>query len=102
MPAIIRWPPGCRHGGSIRMGPACFKWGDPYTRCLTLEVFGVNVGVIGGLNWRLSREEYRWLEDAFLREGLKPAMERHKPGRESYIVMMAMPKLSKRKPPTKE
>lgn len=79
------------HDGSIRLGPECFVWGDPYTRHLSFEVVRVNVAVIGGLTWILSREEYRWIEDAMILEGLRGGMERHKPGREPYLIMMAMP-----------
>lgn len=91
MPAVIRRVRP--YDGKIRLGPDCFVWGDPYTRSLDLEIRRVNVGVIGGLVGTLSRPEYRWLEDAFIREGLRPAMERCKPGHPTRLVMMAMPRL---------
>jgi len=88
MPAVIR---RLRfHDGSIRLGPECFKWGDPYTRHLSFEVERVNVAVIGGLTWKPSDEEYGWVEAAMIQEGLRMAMRRYKRGR-SYLVMMAMP-----------
>lgn len=74
MPAVIRRV--CIHGGSIRVGPACFRWGDPYTRSLSFEIEGVNLAVIGGLTEPLSREEYRWLEAAFIEAGLRTAVDR--------------------------
>lgn len=98
MPAVIRFPPGCRHGGSIRVGPECFKWRNPYTRSLSFEIVHVNGAVIGGLTKPpLTLEEYRWIEDAMIEEGLRPFMWRCKSGREPYLVKMAMPKLSKRR-----
>ncbi len=96
-------------GGSIRLGRACFQWGDDYTRSLSFEVVRVNIAVLGGLNWRLSRDEYRWLEEALIREGLRAAMERvlrdkfKRPLRDkngkpiTRFVICAMPKL--RNPP---
>jgi hypothetical protein len=74
MPAVIRRPHF--HGGSIRLGPRCFRWHDPYTRSLSFEVERVNVAVIGGLNWKLSFQEYRWIEAAMMVEGLRMAMDR--------------------------
>lgn len=100
MPAVIR---RLRfHDGSIRLGPECRAWGDPYTRSLSFEVRRVNVAVIGGLTMpRLTALEYRWIEDALIAEGLRAAMERCKPGRQPYLVPMAMPKLSKRNRPAR-
>lgn len=74
MPAVIRR----LHfqGGSIRLGPDCFRWHDPYTRSLSFEVERVNVAVIGGLNWKLSFQEYRWIEAAMIAEGLRMAQDR--------------------------
>lgn len=90
MPAVIR---RVRFSdGSIRLGPECFKWGDPYEHHLSFEVERVNVAVIGGLNWSPSQEEYEWVEDAMIKEGLRMAMRRHKPGRKDYFVLMAMPR----------
>lgn len=58
------------------MGPDCFRWHDPYTRSLSFEVERVNVAVIGGLNWKLSFQEYRWIEAAMIAEGLRMAQDR--------------------------
>ncbi len=75
MPAVIR---RLRfHDGSIRLGPECFAWGDPYTRALSFEIERVNVAVIGGLaEPRLTKEEYRWLETAMIDAGLRGAIVR--------------------------
>lgn len=71
MPAVIR---RLRFAdGSIRLGPECFEWGDPYTRCLAFEVERVNVAIIGGLTWTPSDEEYGWVEAAMIKEGLRMA-----------------------------
>ena len=92
MPAVIRWPPGCHHGGSIRLGPECFAWHDPYTRLLSFEIERVNVAVIGGLTKPpLTRQEYRWVGAALRAEGLIPKMERAKRNRQPYRVKMANP-----------
>jgi hypothetical protein len=34
------------------------------------------LAIIGGLTWKLSREEYRWLEAAFIKARLRCAMDR--------------------------
>ena len=63
--------------GSIRLGPNCFQWGDPYTRSLSFEVERVNVAVIGGLTRpMLSDEETGWIEAALINAGLRAAMDR--------------------------
>lgn len=97
------------HDGSIRLGPECCVWGDDYTHSLSFELIRVNVALVGGLNWILSREEYRWLEDAFIKEGLRAAMDRvvkDKDGKPLLDesgkpilrrVMMAMPGLRREK-----
>lgn len=64
------------HEGSLRLGPHCFRWHDPYTRSLSFEVERVNVAVIGGLNWKLSFQEYRWIEAAMVAAGLRMAQNR--------------------------
>lgn len=89
------------HDGSIRLGPDHFQWSDPYERGLTFEVERVNVAVIGcltstdplkpGVDIPLTAEEYGWIEDAMIAEGLRMAMRRYKAGRKPYTVMLAMP-----------
>lgn len=74
MAAVIRRP--VFGAGSIRLGPECFKWYDPFTRSLSFEVERVNVAVIGGLNWTLEPWEYRWIEAAMIDEGLRMAQYR--------------------------
>lgn len=91
MAAVVRRI--CLHGGSIRLGPQCFVWGDPYTRSLSFELVSVNVALIGGLTWKLSRQEYRWIADAMFKEGLRGAMIRRKAGRQPYLVIMGKPGL---------
>lgn len=87
MPAVIR---RLRFGdGSIRLGPHCFIWHDPYTRSLSFEIERVNVAVIGGLTWSPSDEEYRWVEAAFINEGLRMAQYRVVRGRDGSPVLDA-------------
>jgi hypothetical protein len=69
----------CPHGGSFRLGPDCFAWGDDYTRALPFEIDPdqVDLAVIGGLtDPPLSRDEYRWLEAVLIENGLRAAMDR--------------------------
>jgi len=95
--AVIR---RLRYGdGSIRLGPDCFSWRDPYTRSLSFEVVKVNVAVIGGLTkspHSLTREEYRWIERAMIEEGLYMAMERVAENGDVRFRRLPMPSLSKR------
>lgn len=95
MAAVIRRPHF--YGGSIRLGPECFKWHDPYTRALSFEVIRVNVAVVGGLNWKISSEEYRWIESAFIAEGLRCAMERVQPDGSIRHSFLPMPNLKHHK-----
>lgn len=81
------------YDGSIRLGPKCFRWHDPYTRALSFEVERVNVAVIGGLTWEPSRQEYRWLEVAMIKEGLRMAMDRVQSDGSIRRVMLPMPGL---------
>jgi hypothetical protein len=91
MAAVIR---RIRFGdGSIRLGPQCFRWHDPYTRSLSFEVERVNVAVIGGLTWTVAPEEYRWVEEAMIAEGLRMAQDRVQPDGSIRRVMLPMPKL---------
>jgi hypothetical protein len=114
MAAIIR---RIRFGdGSIRLGPECFTWLDDYTRALTFEVVRVNVAVIGGLTnfpHPLTRQEYRWIEAAMIRDGLRMAMDRvmrdekgnpildGKGNPMVRHVMLPMPSLKKRNRPAR-
>lgn len=108
MAAVIR---RVRFGdGSIRLGPKCFVWGDPYTRSLSFEVERVNVAVIGGLTRpKLSRREYRWIEAAMIDAGLRMAEDRVLKGPDGKPIfdengqpvmrrrMLPMPSLRRRK-----
>lgn len=74
MAAVIKRT--CEHGGTIRLGPECFVWGDPYTRFLGYELEDGLAVIVGLTMPPLSRDEYRWLEAAFIHEGLRCAMDR--------------------------
>lgn len=63
-------------GGFIRMGPKHFAWGHQWTRFLGFEMIRPNVALLCGTKGRLSRQEYRWLVDLLVSEGLRAAMER--------------------------
>lgn len=82
------------HDGSIRLGPDCFGWHDPYTRALSFEIERVNVAVIGGLTKPpVTLQEYRWIESAMIAEGLRAAMDRVQPDGSIRRVMLPMPGL---------
>lgn len=97
------------------MGPECFSWLDDYTRALCFEVERVNVAVIGGLTHPpLTRQEYRWIEAACIKDGLRMAMYRvmrHSDGSPILDgngnpvvrrVMLPMPSLRKRNRPARK
>lgn len=88
MPAIIRLP---KKGGSIRLGPDCHKWGDPYEHALSFEIEDGGIAVIGGLDWSISRIERNWVIEALVKAGFKPVMERIKNGT-AYRVELSIKK----------
>lgn len=90
MSAVIRFPDGCNHGGSIRVGPRCHAWFDPYEHLLAFEIEG-DLAIVGGLTWPISRADYRDVVNALAHHGLRAAMDRAKPGRKPYRVILAVP-----------
>lgn len=92
MPAIVRFPPGCRHGGSIRIGPKAVRWLDDYEWSVSFEVEDGTIAVLGGMAKPITKEEHEdifWALDAV---GLRPAYRRVKRGKEGSRILAPKPR----------
>lgn len=97
MPCILRFPKGCHHGGSIRIGPACTRWLAPYEHLLSFEIEDDRFAVIGGLTWTISRQDRNDIVTAFAERGYEPVMDRVKNGK-TIRTKLALPTRRKNSP----
>lgn len=85
VPCCVRIP---KSGGSIRIGPKCRKWLDPYEHLLTFEIEPNRVAVIGGLTWRISRADRDAVVAALVKLKYRPVMDRIKNGRPHRVDLV--------------
>lgn len=96
MPAAIYFP---KEAAFLRIGQVCHDWGDDYRVSLDVEILK-GIGIIGGLDRDITREEYLDAVRKVAEHGLRPAKYRAPdlkkliflPGAEDILAQHTAPK----------